>query len=222
MFQMYLPIQWIPWCPPHKKSHQSPLTLTVWRNKTQCWMNMIIHLRQKFILCWVSWHQYLLEDEHCESVVARGCKCAHLNMAFSCLLKRLSHAVALARSQPWVLLNHTFQLYQLKIRKIICHMQQLINVRFSESWTMCSKSACRACCDWSAETENSRELRSPSAGPEDLIGYKYTVRPPATKMELILASYCLTVFTSKRFIQQIHLFIYARLESKQLNYWFWT
>lgn len=112
-------------------------------------------------------------------------KC-RLNMAFSCLLKRLSHAVALARSQPWVLLNHTFQLYQLKIWTIICHMQQLINVHFSESRTMCSKSACSTCCDWSAETENSRELRSPSAGPEDLIGYKYTVHPPATKMELIL------------------------------------
>lgn len=107
-------------------------------------------------------------------------------MTFSWLLKRLSHAVALARSQPWDLLNHIVQLYQLKIWKIIRHMQHLINVHFSESRTMCSKSACSTGCDRSAETENSRELRSPSAGPEDLTGYKYTVRPPATKMELIL------------------------------------
>lgn len=61
------------------------------------------------------------------------------------------------------------------------------------------------------QTENCRELRIPSAGPDDLISYKYTVRLPTTKMELILG------FLSKQFIQ--HLRTYARLEAKQVNFW---
>lgn len=61
---------------------------------------MIIHLRQKLILCEVSWHQYLLEDEHCESVDVLLPEAAKvLTSPLSHDYLRLSHAVALAWSQ---------------------------------------------------------------------------------------------------------------------------
>jgi len=155
---------------------------------------MIIHLRQKLILRWLYWHQYLLEDEHCESVEVLFPGAANVLTS-----KCLSHDNLKTFLVLWLWPGHHSEscwitlsiissqwvktyLSDYKIWKIRRHMQQMINVHVSESRTMCSKSACSTCCDWSAETKNSRELRSPG----DLIGYKYTVRPPATKMELIL------------------------------------
>lgn len=56
-------------------------------------------------------------------------------------------------------------------------------ISVSQELCAVNQHAARAAID---QTERRCELRSPSAGPDDLISYKYTVRPPTTKMELIL------------------------------------
>lgn len=48
--------------------------------------------------------------------------------------------------------------------------------------------------------DNLRELMVQSAGPDDLTSYKYTLRPPSTKMELILGF----LFPNWHYIRAIH------------------
>lgn len=68
--------------------------------------------------------------------------------------------------------------------------------------------------------DNLCELKIPSAGPNDLISYKYTLRPPSTKMELILGF----LFPNWHYIQAIHSAPEDLhwLEVKQVNFWLWT